>query len=69
MHGVVERVAGVAGGETEFAAGFIVMEVPEVLGHFDGVGFQRRSEIPLPKERIDHLRASYRELRGKSETW
>ena len=57
MHGVVERVAGIAGGEAQFAAGFGVMEVPEVFSHLDGVGFHRRGQIPLTEQRIDYMRA------------
>ncbi len=34
-HGVIQRVARIAGHEAEFAAGFRVIEVPEVFGHLD----------------------------------
>ncbi len=61
-HGVVEGVAGIAGREAEFAAGFGVIEVPEIFRHFDRVGFNRRSKLPLPKQRVDHLRARDRKL-------
>jgi hypothetical protein len=40
LHGVVERVAGIARHEVEFPPRLIVIEVPEVLGHLYRVGFQ-----------------------------
>src|SRR6267142_4265892 len=49
-HGIIQRIAGISRGETEFAAGLGVIEVPEVLCHFYRIGFDRRGEVPLPKE-------------------
>ena len=40
LHSVIQCVAGIARIEVEFPARLIVIEVPEVFGHLDGVGFQ-----------------------------
>ena len=36
---VVQGFAGIAWLETELASGFGAVEIPEVLGHFDGARF------------------------------
>jgi len=49
-HSIIQGVAGIARHEAEFAARFVVLEVPEVFGHLDLIGLHRRRELPLTEE-------------------
>src|ERR1700682_1636420 len=61
-HSIVEGVAGITGCEAKLAARFRVVEVPEIFRHLYGVGLDRRSKIPLPKQRVDYMGSGDREL-------
>ncbi len=54
---IVQSLAGVARFETQFARGFVAVEVPEILGHLDRTRFDGRGKVPLLEKRIDYPRA------------
>src|SRR5438874_10125430 len=67
LHGIIECVAGIAWCEAKLTARLVVIEVPEVFSHLDFIRLDRRREVPLPKQRVDHLRARDRELGRERE--
>src|SRR6185369_1219936 len=67
--GVVQCFTGVAWLEIEFAGGFGAVQIPEILGHLDGAGFNGRGHVPLFEKGIDKVRARDRQSRRQCDPW